>query len=190
MEKIVRHFKVERSSGYITEYPMTTYSVIFDSHKPFSNLEKLANYLRTVFVKGVPDSFRKKSVSQESNFITQKTLLDFSELCDMAKRSNYEGKGKDQHMTVQEFFLNWDKNTIAYEVPVYDEEYHGHIDLIRVMPDDRIQVLDFKPKALNEVKAAAQVMRYKILLSKLTGIALSDIDTFYFDNTHAYQVTL
>ena len=65
---------------------------------------------------------------------------------------------------------------------------HGHIDVLRVLPDDIIEVADFKPKAEKERKAASQVWRYMSLLSMRTGISTKDMRGVYFDANYSYKL--
>jgi len=195
-DKITRVFTVPRPSGYNTEYAMTTYSYIFSETKTDNkNYELLRAYMREVFLEGTPEKGTKKSVSKESNIVTSKKRFMISEdihpeIIDLAKKSKYEGKGKDQHLTVQEFFLRNDPYTIGYEIPVWDDDYHTHIDLVRVHPSGLVEVLDFKPAANLETTAAAQIFKCTLLLSERTGISMQHIAAWYFDNRDAFLVTL
>lgn len=90
---------------------------------------------------------------------------------------------------MQNHFLDNDPETIATEVPVYDDKYLGHIDILR-LGGGLIQVCDFKPKSHRETKAASQVARYMALLAKNTGLPLFLFRGCYFDEKHFYNITL
>lgn len=71
-----------------------------------------------------------------------------------------------------------------------DHLLHGHIDIIRYLPNDKIEIPDFKPGAEKETKAASQVWKYMWLLSLRTGIPIEDMFGCYFDGYYAYQLNV
>ena len=196
-DQITRLFTIRREhTGGTFEQSVyfTTFSTVFDiaakiqgGDKITTSFGRLALYLERVFYAGFPPYQGKKSVSQGALLQCQSLPLK-SDLTTLAKNANYDDQGKFQHRIVQRYMMEHDPKSYASEVPVWDEEFHGHIDLIRVHGPDLIEVADFKPKAKNEKKAATQVIRYAHLLSKRTGIPLNNMIATYFDKDHAYSV--
>lgn len=187
-DRITRIFKVKRGTREM-DYVFETYSIIFN-RKIFpekSNYWKLQEYLRDVFMEGYPARDKKESVSQMKELILETTCID-SPLVKHLNSSNYYNSVNKQHEIAQKYLLNNDDATFAVEIPVWDEETHGFIDVIRCLPDDKINIFDFKPNAIKETKAASQVRRYAQLLSKKTGIPLQDIICSYGDGSHYFQL--
>lgn len=115
----------------------------------------------------------------------QKALCN---LVDYARQSEYHGQGRNQHYTVQRYLLQHDTYTIATEVPVWDDTWHGFIDVLRYFPEDNVvQIADFKPKAAKEKYAAGQVKLYMELLRLHIGDAHT-IEGCYFDDTDCFIV--
>lgn len=107
---------------------------------------------------------------------------------------------KDNHSRVQLFMLEHDKKTIAIEVPLWlhhnelghyntlfntEEELTGHIDILRI-ENSKIWVWDYKPNPQKEVYATTQVYFYALMLSKRTGIPLTEFRCGYFNDNLAY----
>lgn len=194
-DQVTRLFKVDRGHFQQNVY-YSTYSTVFDiagkvaaGEKITTSYGKLAIYLAHVFWQGVPSPAGKKSVSS-CPLLQVPFTRTTSTLVEHAKAANYDEQGKFQHRIVQRYLMDNDVLSFASEVPVWDDELHGHIDLIRVINGDMLEIADFKPKASSEKKAASQLYRYCHLLSKRTGIPLSNMRATYFDNQHAYTVTL
>jgi len=183
---IQRHFTVDR--GTFTQiYSFTTTSDIFSIRSEKNeNANKLYNYFEKVFTLGYFSDAGSKSISStELLGVSHKKTDLFDDLITMCADSSYQGAGRNQHDIVEKFFITFDPKTVAYEIPVWNSEYNGHIDLIRVV-DNRIQILDFKPNAHKEKKASSQIFLYRECLSELTGINRNDIDCVYFDDKNAY----
>ena len=98
------------------------------------------------------------------------------------------------------FMLEHDNKTVAMEIPIWigkqeiteysnlfksDEFLTGHIDLLRI-ENGKIWVWDYKPNAQKENYAATQVYFYALMLSKRTGIDLSNFMCGYFDSSFTY----
>ncbi|MBU0667205.1 MAG: PD-(D/E)XK nuclease family protein [Nanoarchaeota archaeon] len=109
---------------------------------------------------------------------------------------------KTSHSKVQMFMLQFDKNTISMEIPIwlFKEEYDdfekifkttqplsGHIDVLRIEDDEKIWIWDYKPNAQKEKYAATQVYFYALMLSKRTGVPIENIRCGYFDENIAYS---
>lgn len=194
MDKIIRTFKVNRG-GREVEYPFTTYSMILGSRREKPEETPLAHnikscliaYLREVFVQGVPSKL-DRSVTDLSPIVTQIKQIPKSDLVDLAKAAEYHGSGNQQHERVQKYFMENDPYTIATEVPVWNSDTLGHIDILRLFAE-YIEVDDFKPKAHLETKAASQVIRYVSMLSKQLGLPLRYFKARYFDDQNCYEIT-
>lgn len=191
---ISREFHVERRPGFVMVYPFTTYVTVFDkTDKP--NLRKLNAYFRRLLRYGCPDYKEKRSVSKGRILMVEKEACDYA-LQPLAWSSDYEGLGDKQHEHLQDYLHANDPFTYSTEIPVWSEIgedmelLHGHIDGVRHLPDDRVEVWDFKPGAEKETRASSQLLRYGHLLSLRTGISLSDIDLYYFDKNYAYKLVL
>ncbi|MFC2136192.1 PD-(D/E)XK nuclease family protein [Bacteroidota bacterium] len=108
---------------------------------------------------------------------------------------------KTGHSKVQMFMLQFDKNTISIETPIwmhnkemnnFEDTFNsqsplsGHIDVLRVEPDNKVWIWDYKPKAEKERYASTQVFFYALMMSKRTGLPLSKFRCGYFDDEIAY----
>lgn len=196
-DQITRLFKIQRDHANGTfeqSVYFTTFSTVFDiaskvagGDKITTSFGKLVLYLERVFYDGFPPYQGKKSVSQGALLQCEYFQIK-SDLSQYATDANYDEQGKFQHRIVQRYMMENDPKSFASEIPVWDEEFHGHIDLIRVHGPNLIEVADFKPKAKQEKKAATQVTRYAHLLSKRTGIPLNHIVATYYDKDHVYSV--
>ncbi|MFP4568036.1 MAG: PD-(D/E)XK nuclease family protein [Candidatus Woesearchaeota archaeon] len=118
-------------------------------------------------------------------------------LARMGLESNYY---EDAHTNVQMFMLSYDEKTIAMEIPIWihPEEFQhfkelfkdkmpltGHIDLLRI-ENNKIWVWDYKPNAHREKYATTQTYFYAYMLSKRTGIPLTEFMCGYFDDKNTY----
>lgn len=126
----------------------------------------------------------------------QKTDEQNHEVSLLTKEAINWSQYKTAHSNVECFMLNFDTKTLAVEVPVWFlpgemPEYEnqtpltGHIDILR-FEDNKIWVLDYKPKAHKEKYATAQTYFYSLMLSKRTGIPLDRFMCGYFDEKDAY----
>jgi len=178
METIIRKIKKVRGDKVMI-YDFQTFSYVFGKR---SNLE---SYIANVFIKGV-DMATEMSASAHPELIIKTKKVE-SDLVEHAKNANYRGKGNMQHSCVQEYLLKFDPYTVACELPCRDGDLSCFIDVVRVL-GERVQVVDFKPKAHKERKAATQVFLNMKLLAKTAHIPFSSIDGFYFDDENCYQV--
>ncbi|MEE9117827.1 MAG: hypothetical protein V3U02_04430 [Calditrichia bacterium] len=195
MDKIIREFTVVRSSGHEQIYPFTTFSSVLSANPaPQNNQEKLFLYLKSVFNHGIK-SEAKKTVTEFPKLLIKSQLHTPDHECDknilaLTSQSGWEGQGNRQHEIVQNKFFQEDPFTIALEVPVWDEEMTGRIDIVRIKDKNTIQILDFKPNAFRDKTAPSQLYRYRKLLSKLTGIPLKNIEVLYFDSKTLMEIIL
>jgi hypothetical protein len=187
-ERISRLFETQRGD-FTMYYPFATFSYIFTKQEnPL--LQKLCNYFQQLIIEGKPDSEGRKSVSAGKMLANITLKQDNSHpLIDFAKDSDYRNRERFQHKAVQSHLMKFDDKMIAQEIPVWDDDWIGHIDGLRFM-GDHIELFDFKPNAHKEKKASSQVYRYRNLLSKRTGIPEASIKTCYFDDTNLYFLTV
>jgi len=137
---------------------------------------------------GRPDIGDRKSVSSGPKLAVP-VIEEKHELCDFAMVSEYQGKGVDQHLTLQRWLLDNDPLTLAIEVPVWDDEWLGHIDILRYDDETgKISIYDFKPNAAAERNAASQLFRYRELLAAHLGIPAVEIEAAYFDENNFYKI--
>jgi len=214
---ICRVFTKQRGE-YEQKYQFTTYSDIFSLDKFEGDMNFLMHYLRDVFIDGIKQQhppkissevaldFNRKSVSQGPRLQVAVEEIKHP-LVALAEEANYRGNGNQQHPIVQRHAFANDPDMLAYEIPVYDDEWEGHIDILRVVKQGinldecgkaegkskiehpfRFEIVDFKPEAHKETKAASQVWRYCNLFAQCTKIPLELIDGIYYDDRHAYQI--
>lgn len=188
-DKITRVFTRERFSTdgtpFVLYYPFTTYSFIFShDYGKEAYFTSLCIYLEVLFTHGIGDDCPRKSVSSGSKLVVNVENRP-SDLCKFAANAQYQEREHWQHRAVQEDLLKLDPTTIATEIPVFDEDWIGHIDILR-WKDGKIEIADFKPNAHRETKAAGQIFRYRNLLAKALNIPATDIQACYFDDKNAY----
>lgn len=182
---ITKTFTVERSSGFKQEFVLRTYDSIFNTK--LNNDYAVINHLFYVFTIDIPTKEGRTTCSNIKASVP--AIKTTGQLTALVRASNYEGHGQDQHTIVQKYLLANDMYTIACEVPVWDDTYHGFIDIVRHFPDeDIVQIIDFKPNAKKEKYAAGQVLAYMQLFHKMTGHPMERIEGLYLDNKDCYMV--
>jgi hypothetical protein len=187
---ITRRFIKKRGEAYIP-YDFTTRAGVFDytqilKEQP-QELYELFAYLSNIFLEGT--TYRDLGCSNPETLVTGDIKqIKNTFLCELAGKSEYEGKGKFQHKTVQDYLLRHDPFLIATEVPVFDEERSGFIDLIRF--NKKIQILDIKPKAHKEScpKVVTQLTNYRKLFCYQTKIPKDFVECGYFDKDNFYKI--
>lgn len=182
----------ERSSTYIARHEYTVHPKVFDG-KSYPELPKYVEQLFRHLVRmvGTPLPERDSSASSSMPIFTVPVSVH-SDLIEMADKSNYHGKGKEQHKTVQDYLRAYDPTIIAIEAPVFDDKINGFCDGIRLLGEGEetiIQIIDFKPQAAKEKRAGSQLQYYKNMLMHCAGINGSKIETIYFDDTHAFKLS-
>lgn len=188
MDKLFREFTkpreyVDKKTGEIKvfnqKFMFTTYDIVLERPEP------MFAYLKKCLLEGT--EYRGKTVSSLPH-LELNSKKHASPLVKMAHIANYEGKGFRQHDIVQKYCLENDEHTLALEVPVFDAELSGFIDIIRLV-NGKIQICDFKPKADKEKKAPTQLFHYRKLLSQHIGEPLSKFECVWFDNKNSYILT-
>lgn len=167
-----------------------------------NHFSSLKDYLFKMFNECPNDYFSK---GPRSSSLKMELFADLNEqklhnLCLLTNEALIWKNYKTAHSNVEVFMLNYDKNTIAVEIPIwlmpdehdmffslFNENYPltGHIDILQVI-NDKIWILDFKPKAHLEKYATTQTYFYAYMLSKRTGIPLSNFMCGYFDENTTF----
>lgn len=180
MRKITTTFTKTRSSGLVLEYEFKTYhKYMFRKDCP------LAKHMQYVFEHGFPDKPNSCSTCSEV-FCEVKKISHISVL--HALKAEYRGHGKNQHPIIQDYFMENDPNFICMELPVWNEDRSGMIDILRFNDKGQIEILDAKPHAHKETKAASQLIYYLTMLMWHTGWPKEKFRMIYFDDTNAYEV--
>lgn len=184
--------------GWFYHYRIHEKKVDDHCQKSFSPLK---NFLYDMFDK-CPNEYFQKGPRSSSLKIDVKTDLEEEKnsVTKLAKEGLLWNNYKTAHSNVQMFMLNFDKNTVGVEIPIwlmpeeldqfkelFNEEYPltGHIDALQVK-DQKIWVWDYKPNAHLEKYATTQTYFYALMLSKRTGIPLEKFMCGYFDDKTAY----
>lgn len=177
-------------SDFVQKYRFSTFSYVINNHDDIHpNLKKLFDYLTTLIIEGRPEIGLKQSVSQAQIIPLLARSKGKTAETKLADLSLYSGQGQDQHQVLEDYFLQADKKTVATEIPVWNDQYLGHIDIIQWDDETKmIKVLDFKPNAKSEKKAASQVFRYCHLLAARLGISIKEIEGAYFDKDNYFVV--
>jgi len=175
---------------FVQEYDCTTRSYIYGDTKDAPlPLAKLFNFLHSLMVDGRPEIEERKSVSSGPLMRGVHTKKVSHPILESIRLCEYEGKGPDQHRTVQTHLMRFEPAVIASEVPVWNNDWMGHIDeLWWDKAASELWVLDFKPDADKEKKAASQIFRYVQLLAGHLEIDPKLIKSGYFDKKSFYQV--
>ena len=124
------------------------------------------------------------------------------DLVQLAQNGLKVRKLKSAHEDIEKYLLECDPKTIACEIPIWFEPSEvnqyifiesnlaetltGHIDALRIEPDGKIGIWDYKPAAAEERMAHVQVFLYALMLSKRTNIPLEQFCCGYFDENIAF----
>ncbi|MFH1127538.1 MAG: PD-(D/E)XK nuclease family protein [archaeon] len=186
--------------GWFYHYRINVAHMENHCNNGFSNLR---SYLTRVFDLCPDEKFSEGPRSSALKFPIPAPLKEDSThtVCAQAK----EGLAtmdtyRTAHSKVQVYMLKKDRNTIAIEVPLWLDSFEyprfrdlfgcdgalsGHIDVLKVL-DNKIQILDYKPKAHKEKYAATQTYFYALMLATRTGIPLEKMECGYFDDSTSY----
>ena len=151
-----------------------------------AHIYRLLKYMSIAFTSGLP--IREKSASGSKKDESLEVVEFETDLIKYAEESNYSGWGREQHPIVQRYLRENDPLTIATELPVFDNEKTGFIDILRILPDNTIEIVDFKPKAKKETKAATQISKYRDMLVDLLNIKPEHVVCTYFDDEVAFRL--
>jgi len=132
---------------------------------------------------------------------TGSVLIENHELSRLEREALATPKYKGAHDNVEVHCVTSDPRSIAVEVPIWvepgelgrfarlfehDKCLTGHMDLVRCV-HGRIEIWDYKPKAVQETGACLQVLLYAIATSIRTAIPLTFFRCGYFDGEHAFS---
>ena len=154
----------------------------------------LARYI-TDFERGCPDVFFEvgERCSKPMFEVQVKTRRQVNLACKMAAFAIYAArKNLERHKIVERFMLINDTATIACEVPVWywdkkiDAGITGHIDMIQVR-NNLVYLIDYKPNASKDKKAANQLYHYASALSYRAKVPLDSIRCAWFDEESYYE---
>lgn len=167
---------------FVQKYHYTTRSPILAGGNP------VFDFLKSLILEGRPDIGERKSVSSGPKLAVP-VKQGKHQITEYAGLAAYQGHGPDQHLVLQRYLLDNDPLTIAVEVPVWDNEWLGHIDILRWDEGNKkLSLFDFKPKAAAETKAASQVFRYRELLANHLSMPSLEIEAGYFDELNIYLI--
>jgi hypothetical protein len=189
MELITRYVVREKNDKELI-YRFTTFSSIFEETTIIEpNYLLMKSHLMKTFMFGMEKS--PGSPSEERGLICDLNHIENHEYSKLANDSAYYGQGNLQHWLAQKHFLENDPSTIAVEVPVWDKDYSGCIDILMYdAENDRIIIYDFKPGAKKEKNVSGQLFKYAQLLSSCAAIPITKIDLFYGDGEDTFQVII
>lgn len=111
-------------------------------------------------------------------------MADFAVL---AKRNN-----RERHSLVENFMLINDTATVACELPVWyweksiDSGVTGHIDMVQIRGGN-VVIMDYKPGANRDRKAAQQLYHYAVALSFRAKIPFEKIRCAWFDEQGYFE---
>lgn len=163
---------------------------------------ELQLFLQQVFTHCPHEKFLCGPRSSKLRFLVPVEIIEVPghELCSIAAASLEYGKYHTAHTNVEMGLLSADVKTISVEVPLWLDSHElehyetifgttepltGHIDILRV-ENGKVWIWDYKPAAAKEKWAATQLNTYATMLSKRTGIELSNIMCGYFDDETSY----
>lgn len=154
----------------------------------------LANYINS-FESGCPDVFFEvgERCSKPIFDVQVKTNRQVNLACKMAAFAiNATRKNMERHKIVERFMIINDTATIACEVPVWywdkkiDAGITGHIDMIQVR-NNLVYIVDYKPNASKDKKAANQLYHYASALSYRANVPLESIRCAWFDEDSYFE---
>jgi len=180
---ITRFFPKQRGR-WTQYYPYRTYQGIFEEGANSSS--PLLKYMSDVFKNPYQESDKECSTYKVKDLLFDVEEIE-SILVWHARKSNYMGKGRQQHDICQRYLIKNDPYCIATEIPMYNSDLCGFMDILRVK-DDIVQIVDFKPHAAteNKKKVANQLYNYRKILSE--HIDIDTIECIYFDHLNCYKV--
>jgi len=147
------------------------------------------------FKSGCPDAFfeigERCSQPKFDLKIEPKKITNLA--CKMASFAVHARKNnRERHELVENFMIINDKATIACEVPVWyweksiDSGITGHIDILQLR-NDKVYILDYKPRAAKDKKAAQQLYHYAAALSFRAKVPFEKIMCAWFDEQDYFE---
>jgi hypothetical protein len=162
-----------------------------------SDFPQLSGFLNEMFTGCPHDKFLSGPRSSKLRFTVPVDLVELPghEICTMTKNALQYADTKTAHTVVEMGLLTADSKTISVEVPLWLDSHElenyetifgctdaltGHIDILRY-ENGKVWIWDYKPGAAKEKWAATQLNCYATMLSKRTGIPLTEFMCGYFD---------
>lgn len=154
----------------------------------------LAKYI-TRFESGCPDVFFEvgERCSQPKFKVQVEAKKKMNLACKMTAFAVQAARhNRERHTVVEQFMIINDRATVACEVPVWywdkkiDNGVTGHVDILQVR-NNLVYILDYKPDAAKDKKAAGQLYQYALALSFRTKIPLHSIRCAWFDEKSYYE---
>ena len=148
----------------------------------------LNNYI-TSFEGGCPDAFFEvgQRCSQPIFETKIKAKKRVNLACKMASFAVQARRiNRERHDLVENFMIINDKATVACEIPVWyweksiDSGVTGHIDILQIRGGN-VFILDYKPGAAKDKKAAQQLYHYAVALSFRAKVPFEKIRCAWFD---------
>lgn len=180
------------------EHENLAYEFMYHRYKLHRNAGRrfpgLVKYIRG-FDHGCPDEFFEigERCSKPKFKVDVKVRAQVNLACRMAdfavlaKRSN-----RERHSLVENFMLINDTATVACEVPVWyweksiDSGVTGHIDMLQIRGGN-VVILDYKPGADRDRKAAQQLYHYAVALSFRAKVPFEHIRCAWFDKNGYFE---
>ncbi|WXG46120.1 MAG: PD-(D/E)XK nuclease family protein [Candidatus Atabeyarchaeum deiterrae] len=201
-KEIVRKRITHRNVTYLFQWNRTNHRSLISDPSLHDLASPLWNFLERVCKDEIPhhyflrDDFKRASAMRLSNTsksaeasltysLAKESLIKPESYSELLKLVRKVVSSSSSHGSVLSYLLNFDPYMVASEVPVYSEDLKltGHIDLVRLRSDHKVQVLDFKPdlRDANLVLAIPQVAAYGILLNGLIPSADNQIECVVFN---------
>ena len=157
------------------------------------HFDTLKTFLESL-LKGTPDFFgNDQRMSTPKHLRQPEKEVKTNLACRMAAFAlTAKKKNSERHALVEDFFLINDSATIAVEIPVWfwdkkeQSGWAGHIDILQIR-QNKIYILDYKPDAAKERKAAAQLTLYAKALSYRTGLPRDNFVCAWFDDKDYFE---
>jgi len=186
-DRLSRTFKKIRGERSI-EYKYETFSSIFNYKFKKGHLNKLRVYMKKVFLSEMP--IRDLSCSTGATLVVDWYKGSQNDLTLLSQQSCALGNGFKQHEILQEYLMENDPLTIGIELSVHDDGRQGFIDVVRILPDGKIQIADYKPHLNREniTKVMTQLKYYKYLLAMKLKISHNLIECCCFDEEEIYYL--
>jgi len=148
---------------------------------PFGVASRISNEVRNpspaIGLVGVSKLSLNNEITQKQNY-----AVELAKLAAAITKDN-----KQRHNIIENFMLTNDTATIAAEVPVYFENFTGHIDILQIR-FHKLYILDYKPEPINKQQTINQLKLYRKALSKRTSIPEHKFKLAFFNDTGYYEI--
>lgn len=192
MEQITRHIVKLRGETELI-YEFTTFDFIlteefWEKAAAFHpNFRSLCRNLKQAFQYGLPH--RDKSASGAKRLTVAALHMPDHEFSALAKESGCDGQSYAAHKICQKHFMKNHRLAIAMEMPAWTPEMSCLIDIVLFDPSTgMVYLLDYKPMASYEKKAATQLWHDRKIFCHFTGIDPKFVECYYFDGQNTYKL--